>query len=87
MWCGNTKLINEPIFSNNQHKTVNFELNENNQQFEQNRKHEISENLMKSQDEIENLDNNEKQKQPVIGKLIEEKITAKYEENNENLPE
>ena len=56
-------------------------------QFEQNRKHEISENLMKSQDEIENLDNNEKQKQPVIGKLIEEKITAKYEENNENLPE
>ena len=38
-------------------------------------------------DEIENLDNNEKQTQPVIGKLIEEKITAKYEENNENLPE
>ena len=36
---------------------------------------------------IENLDNNEKQTQPVIGKLIEEKITAKYEENNENLPE
>lgn len=31
MGCGNTKLINDPIFSNNQHKSVNFELNENNQ--------------------------------------------------------
>ena len=71
----------------NKTKKKDDELNENNQQFEQNRKHEISENMMKSQDEIENLDNNEKQTQPVIGKLIEEKITAKYEENNKILPE
>ena len=64
----------------NKTKKKDDELNENNQQFEQNRK-------QKSQDEIENLDNNEKQTQPVIGKLIEEKITAKYEENNKNFPE
>lgn len=31
MGCGNTKLINEPIFSNNQHRPVNFEANEGNQ--------------------------------------------------------